>query len=383
VPTSENKDAPGTGDKQPDDLAHADPLLEPPPVPEVAELVLAGIVRRLELTSEVAELPAVLAPLVAYADLAFRTGRFETVVDALGSLISIEYIQLEADSSDDRRREFGQALRKLASPMLLRVLATLRHQHADDPVRAKQLQAILHRYGTDGAEALIDEYASVQSERARAVCLEALKALRRTHDALFDLVRGAGGFAVRQAAELLGKLGDERAEELLVELLRHPDLRTRRAAVAALERFETGASLEALGFALIDEEPLVRLRAVAAIATRRGDAAARLVIPLLGSEPDRDVLHGAAAALGTLATAEAVQALIRVAQGDSTHAHKRSVSYRLQACRALVHVRTPAAMAAVQRLKNDRDREVRSGAMRLVAQASRRSTSSIGVISAP
>jgi hypothetical protein len=47
---------------------------------------------------------------------------------------------------------------------------------------------------------------------------------------------------------------------------------------------------------------------------------------------------------------------------------------RLQACAALVAIRTPAAMAAVQGLREDRDREVREAAVRLVAQAQRRTT---------
>jgi hypothetical protein len=64
--------------------------------------------------------------------------------------------------------------------------------------------------------------------------------------------------------------------------------------------------------------------------------------------------------------------LIPCAQGDSAHARKRSATYRIAACTALVAIRSPQGMACVQGLREDRDREVRDAAVRLVAQAARR-----------
>lgn len=352
----------------------ADQLTEALPLPVTTVPEVAGLFADL---LDATDAPALRRPLEALStrvDLAFRAGRFNEMLEALAGLVSIEFTQLALDSSDERRREFAQAVRRLATPVILRQLAGMRHRHAFDDTRRVQLQAILSRFGTAGAEALIDEYATASTAETRARCLDALRGHPRTNDALFELVRDTRDPVVRQAATLLGALGDERAEALLIELVRHPDARSRRAAVAALERFGSPASLEAIGFALLDDAPTVRLRAVAALGVRGGEHGVRVLAPLLDSEPDREVRDAAVASLGRIGTPEAVQLLIRCAQGETAHPRKRSANYRLQACRALVLVRSPQAMAAVQMLRDDRDREVREGAARLVAQASRRAT---------
>jgi HEAT repeat protein len=189
---------------------------------------------------------------------------------------------------------------------------------------------------------------------------------------------------VRQTAHLLGELRDPRADALLVELLQHPDARTRRIAVAALAHSEREDALGAVAFALNDESPLVRLRAVAALAGRREADVLRWLGELIDREADREVLFAAIGAIGAIATPEAVQTLIPIAAGEGENPLKRSAAMRIQACTALAIVRTPPAMAAVQLLRTDRDREVREASVRLVAQAKRRTTSTgMPAISAP
>ncbi|HRQ77244.1 MAG TPA: HEAT repeat domain-containing protein [Gemmatimonadaceae bacterium] len=351
----------------------SDRLTESLPIPETDDAELAALFATLQQTDPVEHLRDPLERLVTRADLAFRAGDSATMLVAMAGLVAIEHLHLERDASDERRREFARAVRKLATPPILRQLATLRHKRADDAATIQRVQAILHRYGTDGAEALIDEWANAPSAAARAICVEALRALRRTHDALFDLVRHTDDQRVRQGIALLGALGDARAEQLVLEQLRHPDARTRREVMATLERFPSVAALDAIGVGLLDDEPTVRLRAIAAV-TPRGALAVKLLAPLLDTEPDREVLYAAIAALGSVGGAEAVQVLIRAVNGETQHAKRRSAAYRLQACAALAQIRTPQAMAAVQSLRDDRDRELREGAMRLVAQAARRGT---------
>lgn len=350
----------------------SDRLTESLPIPATDDVTLSSLFETLQRTEDVEGLRAPLERLAVRADLAFRSGRFDTMLVAIAGLVAIEYQQLERDGSDDRRREFARAVRKLATPPILRQLATMRHRLAADETAVRRAQAVLYRYGTDGAEALIDEWANAPTPEARAICLEALRGLRRTHDALFDLVRHTDDQRVRQGINLLAALGDVRSEQLILEQLRHPDERTRREVMAALERYDSPAAMDAIGVGLLDESPTVRLRAVAAIAPR-GAAAVKLLAPLLDSEPDREVLYAAIAALGTIGGPESVQLLIKAANGETQHPRRRGASYRLQACAALAKIRTPQAMAAVQVLRGDRDREVREGAMRLVAQASRRS----------
>lgn len=324
-----------------------------------------------------AQLGAALEELTQQADLAFRQGRHDDLVEAMAALVGLEHLALERDSSDERRQLFNHALKRLTiRPMLVRQLAVMRHTRHDDEVSRTRLQAILYRYGTYGADVLADEYVSAPTTAARLICLGALRELRRTHDALLLLARSTSLADVREAASILGELRDAPSEEILLELLHHPEPRARRAAVAALGNFATGSSLEAIASVLGDEVPGVRLRAVSALGARREARVVAMLSPLLDGESSTEVLFSAVGAVGAVATPEAVQLLIRIAQGEGSHPQRRSAPLRVLACTALVAVRSPTAMAAVQALRDDRDAAVREASMRLVAQASRRSTTS-------
>lgn len=355
------------------DDARTDALTEAIEVPTPSDATLVALFAGLQAAKELSELTPLLKELAEYADLAFRTGRFEAMIDAIAGLVAIEYHQLEKDSSDARRQEFAAPLRQLASPRILRQLAVLRHTRAADLRASRALQAILSRFGTDGAEALIDEYANAASDAVRAELLTALRGLRRTPDALYDAIRETDDNAVRQAVLVLGALGDEASVRLLTDVLRHPEPRLRRAAVAALDPVRAAGVEEQLGIALGDESPLVRARAVVALMSR-GPTALKFLLPTLEREPDKEVLYSVIHAVGSIGTAEGIQALILCAQGESAHPSKKESAFRLQACAALVLVRTPHAMAAVGVLRADRDRAVREGSLRLVAQAARRPT---------
>lgn len=351
-----------------------DALEEAPSVPRPADPRLAALLAALEGGEEFVALRAALDDLAVHADLAFRTGQDDVLLEALTGLVAIEHAQLARDPSDERRQAFTYAVRRLARPVLLRHLAVLRHRRMTDEVAVTRLQAVLRRFGTDGAEAVIDEHACAPTLQARNACLAALRGMRRALDALHAIVRTGDAVLVRHAAEVLGQLGGRKAEELLVELLAHADASARRAAVAALARLGSEVAMDGLRVALGDEVALVRARAVSALATPGNAKAVPMLAPRLDAEPDREVLYAVVAALGTIGGPESVQLLIRVAQGETEHAHRRSASYRTQACTALVAIRTPAAMACVQGLANDRDRDVRDAAVRLVAQAQRRTT---------
>ena len=351
----------------------ADRLTEALAIPVPEEAALASLLKQLEDSTDLAAQPPLLAALAEYADLAFRTGRHLAMLDAIAGLVAIEFVQLERDPSDERRAAFALPLRQLANPLILRQLAVMRHRHAAAPILALRLQSVLFRFGTDGVESLLDEYANASSAEARAVLLDSLRAMRRTLDVLYERVRDPEDVIVRDAIAVLGALGGEPAEELIAETLHHPEARVRRAAVAALAASSDKFALDLLGSALADESPLVRARAVAALSGRGPDALRRL-LPLLNTEPDPEVLYAAMHAIGSIGTPEGVQALIACAQGESANSLKRNATFRLQACAALVMVRTPQAMAAVGMLREDRDRAVRDGAQRLVAQAVRRPT---------
>jgi len=357
-----------------------DRLTEVLEIPEPAEPALGRLLKQLEESTELMAQRPLLAELAEYADLAFRTGRHLTMLDAIAGIVAIEFVQLERDPSDARRSEFAQPLRRLANPLILRQLAVMRHKHAAVPVLARRLQSVLLRFGADGVEALLDEYTNASSTEARAAVLDALRPLRRTLDVLREWVRDPEAAVVREAVMVLGSLGGAPAERLMAETLKHRQPLVRRAAVAALAASRDDLVLDLLGGALADESPLVRARAVAALSTR-GTAALPRLLPLLNTESDTEVLYAAMHAIGTIGTPEGAQALIHCAQGDSANPLRRNTIFRLQACASLVIARTPQAMAAVGSLREDRDRAVREGAIRLMAQAvRRRTTGSIRVV---
>jgi HEAT repeat protein len=358
---------------------------EPIEMPVPSHPALAAAMDAMELADSRVSFVAALDQFVLLCDLAFRQGRFDDLIEAMIALVAIEQQQNEMYNSDDRRQAFSYALRRLADrTVVVRQIAVLRHERWDDPVASTRLQVILTRLGADGAEAMIDEYVASKTAETRARCLEALRGLRRTHDALLALARDTRDLMVRQAAAILGELRDPRGETILLELIHHPDARARRAAVRALGQYDSLMALDAIGLALEDESPLVRHRAVATIAAKRTPRGLALLMPVLEKEKDREVLYSAISAVGAIGSPEAAQVLIKIAEGEGSHPQRKSAALRIQACTALVAIRSPQTMTAVQGLRNDRDREVREASVRLVAQAQRRSTSTgMPAITAP
>jgi HEAT repeat protein len=352
-------------------------------IPETSDETLRTAIAVLEHADDPKRRALGLEQLVTYCDLAFRKGRHDDLVVGLAALLAIEFAQLEADASDERRQAFNHAVRRLARPVLLRQLAVLRHSRAEDLTAVERIQQALFRFGIDGAEAVLDACATAPDAVALSACLESLRGLPRAHEALRTQVTDPNELVVRQAIAILGALRDPMSEIALDGLLEHPDPRTRRDAVAALARFDGAEAFESVAFALADESPLVRVRAVTGLAARRDPRLLTLFEPLIKAERDREVLYAAVDALGKLGTPEAVQALIAIAQGQGTNPQRDAAGLRIQACIALVAIRTPQSMAAVQLLRDDRDREVRQASMRLVAHAKRRPTTQVNAVIAP
>ncbi|MBM3899236.1 MAG: hypothetical protein FJ362_03635 [Gemmatimonadetes bacterium] len=98
---------------------------------------------------------------------------------------------------------------------------------------------------------------------------------------------------------------------------------------------------------------------------------------VLEKERNPDVLAAAVMTLGVIATAETVALLERLALGKVRAPVASSTAARIDACRALLAVRSPAAMVALQHVASEADPQVRSAALQLVAAASRRGTTTI------
>lgn len=81
---------------------------------------------------------------------------------------------------------------------------------------------------------VVAEPAAVAEHRSevRATCLESLRTLSRTHDALFDMVRHTDDLRVRQGIELLDALGVALTDEAEIVRLRAVSAIVPRGAVA-------------------------------------------------------------------------------------------------------------------------------------------------------
>jgi putative heme-binding domain-containing protein len=136
-------------------------------------------------------------------------------------------------------------------------------------------------------------------------------------------------FAVRdRAVDALAARGAE-AVPVLDELLRKsPSVRARRNAVWALTRIDDPAARAALGEAMRDPDPSVRLAAAHAVGLNRvPEALTQLMTMVTGSEPA--VRRAAATALGRLKRDEAIPALLQGLKADNDRFLDHAIIYAL------------------------------------------------------
>jgi len=167
---------------------------------------------------------------------------------------------------------------------------------------------------------------------------------------------------VRDAAELLGEMKAAEAEGPLAPLLRHTDERVRKAAAHALVQIGTRTALAAVQRAVRDRgsDADLRQEAASALARRPGErTSATTLVRALEHEEEEDVQFAILAALGKVATQDAVNRLVKAAEPDGILFRRKSTAYRVAAVRALGEAATPVAAAALRMLLNDKDREVR------------------------
>jgi len=84
----------------------------------------------------------------------------------------------------------------------------------------------------------------------------------------------------------------------------------------------------------------------------------------LDGEEDQEVQAVILAVLGRQATDEAVARLIKAAEPDGRLFKRKPTALRVSAIQALAEANTPAAQAALKRLVDDKDREVKDTAVR-------------------
>jgi HEAT repeat protein len=332
------------------------------PAHEVMKQSPGELFAALRTSSDVDTATQVLDDLVLLAEHAMRVGKAPVVLEAFHGLVTRERDLTEGDM----KRAYVMAIRRMSKPALLRVIAT-------QIVRKSESQGdcvdVLQRMGEDGADAVIEQISHAQTSADRQQLFHVLGRLDAAVAALVRMLGDSRWFVARNAADLLGELCATDAEGSLVALLRHSDDRVRRAATNALLKLGTPEAMKAAYAALGDASPQVRMHAAAAMSDKKDSKTATTLIRAIESEQNGDVQMAMIAALGKVATPDAVQRLMRIAEPDNRVFKKKTTTLRVAAVQALGEARTPAALAALKELLADKDREVRESATRVLAHA--------------
>lgn len=305
-----------------------------------------------------------LDELALIAEHAMRIGKTATVGEVFHGIVTRESGIRDAEA----KRAYAAALRKMTKPALLRAVASLIPKR---PEGRQQYFEVLERLGDDGADAVIEQVNQAPTTQDRKALFEVLRELRAAVPALKRMLGDSRWFVARGAADLLGEMVATSAEDALVAALRHTDDRVRRAATNALLKLGTPDAMKGIYEAVNDKSPEVRIQATAAIATKRDAKTSHTLIRAIEDEQDGDVQLAMIAALGKIASPDAVQKLVRMAEPEGRLFRKKPTAFRVAAVQALAEARTPAALNALRELAGDKEREVRDTAARGLAHAAR------------
>ena len=316
---------------------------------------LPTLLSQLDQATDAYTLTGVLDDLVAIAESAARDGKPATVVEILSRMTKRETTIQDVDA----KRSFVMSLRRLAKPPLMRAVAG-QLPHAGDKV--DELIAVLARAGDEGAEAVVEQLASLSAQSDRRAYFDALVKLRAGIAPLIHLLGDSRWFVVRNAADVLGEMQARDAEQPLSALFRHEDERVRRAATGALMRLGTTGALHVIQEALKSDAAAMRMQAAAALATRKDVRAVSTLLRALDDEKDEQVQVAFLVALGKLGTPEAVQRLLAAVAPERGLFKRRTTAYRLAAVRGLAEVPTAESRAALSALSADKEDRIRDAA---------------------
>jgi HEAT repeat protein len=294
--------------------------------------------------------------IVTLIENAVREGKIHVAADAFSGLVHRE----AAIERQELRRPYMMAIRRLSKPLVLRAIASLLPRERE---WTEQCVAVLVRAGAEGAEAVVELLTHARTEEDRQTYYKILLTLRAGVPSLILMLGDPRWHVVRDAAELLGEMKAAEAEGSLTPLLRHSDERVRRAAAHALVQIGTGTAVRAVQRAVSDTENTaeVRQEAASALGRRRGErTSATTLVRALENEEEEEVQFAILAALGKVATQDAVNRLVKAAEPDGVLFRRKSTAYRVAAVRALGESKTPVAAAALRMLANDKDRDVRA-----------------------
>ncbi len=262
-------------------------------------------------------------------------------------------------------------LRRLQHRRTLELLASRVPYSADRLV----LLELLARAGEIAVDVLVRQLMLAEDTQSRRAYFDSIVSLDLGGTMLFDLLRDARWFVVRNAVALLGEMGVQSADLAMLPLLSHEDDRIRIAVARALIRLGTAKAIAGLHNAIDDRH--AEVRRIAAVSYGLSNSvsggvrppAARLAAAF-EQETDEDAALEMLAALGKLGSSDAIQRLLRIAvPPQNTEAGEKTVPreawLRIAAIEALFRARGNAVLPAIEMLVNDQDPEVAAAAQRL------------------
>ena len=300
----------------------------------------------------------VLDEVATVAEARAGEGRWEVVARVLEAFVVNE---VAAEHDAEMRRAYTIGVRRLAKPTLIRGIAGLLPRRRE---LREALHVVLPRLGPDGAEALIDLLTAADSLTDRRAYLAVLAKIRDAVPTLIHLLGDNRWYVVRNAIDLLGEMRAAEAENALLDVVTHREERVRRSAATTLARLGTARSLQAIEKMATDPVPEVRSHAVQGLGSVKSPRAVSVLARALDRETDPEVQAVILAALGRQATDEAIARLTKAAEPDGRLFKRKPTALRVAAVQALAEANTPAALAALRRFADDREREVRVAAGR-------------------
>jgi len=374
-------DAPADGALAAEPLPPSAPPVESHPLAEQLPDAVEGLVGpahrelfvRLITSSDIWMLRRLLEPVQVAIE---QTARAGAVVDSARLILAMFACEACADDPE-MRRQFVVTLRRLTKPTLTRAYAMI---YATAAEHRGELEQVLARFGEDGAEAVADCIGSAGAPETRAVYRALLGRLPGANDALLAMLDDQREVVVERAVVLIVELRHPEMERVLGDALGHRRPRVRKAAARGLTAARDSAfAADALMRAAQDASPDVRLIAAVGLQARREERLVPPLLPLLDVEEELDVQLALLGVLGRIVTAEGVQKLVALANPtERMMRRRRTPVLRLSAMEALGEARTPAAMVALQKLLEDKEKEVREAAARLYTRA-RRQTAAMSV----
>ena len=299
--------------------------------------------------------------LTTEAGTALGAGDIPRLATALATLSIVEAGVIHPEHRAIWTKGFDQAATPVALQALVAALPTCGEAIANAIVA-------LTRARDAGGEALINTLLKSDSMDVRRACFDALAEVRRGTDQLLKMLDHEQWFVVRNAACLLGAFRSKSSEPELTAALEHADERVRAAVVTSLLQLDSPTARATVRGAIRDESAEVRRRAVRGFLIEPGAFAhVDKLLQALERETELDVQIEFLYALGTLATPDAVQKLIRLCSSDGRY---RPADFRIAAAEALASARLGAAVPLLRAMLKDPDIHARAAARHLIRAVS-------------